>query len=83
VLDNALAQDLILDGVDDPDGIQVMTIHKSKSKQGPPYTKETIRAYLHFPGGPVDHGYSSELRCREHVSMVSGGLQQTPWCLLR
>ncbi|HWR17726.1 MAG TPA: UvrD-helicase domain-containing protein [Terriglobales bacterium] len=33
VLDNALAQDLILDGVDDPDGIQVMTIHKSKAKQ--------------------------------------------------
>jgi DNA helicase-2/ATP-dependent DNA helicase PcrA len=33
VLDNALAQDLILDGVDDPDGIQVMTIHKSKGKQ--------------------------------------------------
>jgi DNA helicase-2/ATP-dependent DNA helicase PcrA len=32
-LDNALAQDLILDGVDDPDGIQVMTIHKAKSKQ--------------------------------------------------
>jgi ATP-dependent exoDNAse (exonuclease V) beta subunit len=26
-------QDLILDGVGDPDGIQVMTIHKSKSKQ--------------------------------------------------
>jgi DNA helicase-2/ATP-dependent DNA helicase PcrA len=33
VLDDALAQDLILDGVDDPDGIQVMTIHKSKGKQ--------------------------------------------------
>jgi DNA helicase-2/ATP-dependent DNA helicase PcrA len=33
ILDNALAQDLILDGVDDPDGIQVMTIHKSKGKQ--------------------------------------------------
>jgi DNA helicase-2/ATP-dependent DNA helicase PcrA len=32
-LDAALAQDLILDGVDDPDGIQVMTIHKSKGKQ--------------------------------------------------
>jgi DNA helicase II / ATP-dependent DNA helicase PcrA len=32
-LDLALAQDLILDGVDDPDGIQVMTIHKSKGKQ--------------------------------------------------
>jgi hypothetical protein len=31
--DNALAQDLILDGVDDPDGIQVMTIHKAKGKQ--------------------------------------------------
>jgi DNA helicase II / ATP-dependent DNA helicase PcrA len=33
VLDAAMAQDLILDGVDDPDGIQVMTIHKSKGKQ--------------------------------------------------
>jgi DNA helicase-2/ATP-dependent DNA helicase PcrA len=33
ILDNALAQDLILDGVDDPDGVQVMTIHKSKGKQ--------------------------------------------------
>jgi DNA helicase-2/ATP-dependent DNA helicase PcrA len=33
VLDNALAQDLIVDGMDDPDGIQVMTIHKSKGKQ--------------------------------------------------
>jgi DNA helicase-2/ATP-dependent DNA helicase PcrA len=33
ILDNALAQDLILDGVDDPDGIQVMTIHKAKGKQ--------------------------------------------------
>ncbi len=32
-LDSALAQDLILDGVDDPNGIQVMTIHKSKGKQ--------------------------------------------------
>jgi DNA helicase-2/ATP-dependent DNA helicase PcrA len=32
-LDAALAQDLILDGIDDPDGIQVMTIHKAKSKQ--------------------------------------------------
>jgi DNA helicase-2/ATP-dependent DNA helicase PcrA len=32
-LDAALAQDLILDGLDDPDGIQVMTIHKAKSKQ--------------------------------------------------
>ncbi len=32
-LDAALAQDLILDGVDDPDGIQVMTIHKAKGKQ--------------------------------------------------
>lgn len=31
--DNALIQDLILDGVDDPDGIQVMTIHKAKGKQ--------------------------------------------------
>jgi DNA helicase-2/ATP-dependent DNA helicase PcrA len=33
ILDNALAQDLILDGVDDPNGIQVMTIHKAKGKQ--------------------------------------------------
>jgi DNA helicase II / ATP-dependent DNA helicase PcrA len=33
VLDAALAQDLILDGIDDPEGVQVMTIHKSKGKQ--------------------------------------------------
>ncbi len=32
-LDIALAQDQILGGVDDPPGIQVMTIHKSKGKQ--------------------------------------------------
>jgi DNA helicase-2/ATP-dependent DNA helicase PcrA len=32
-LDAALTQDLILDGLDDPDGIQIMTIHKAKSKQ--------------------------------------------------
>lgn len=32
-LDAALTQDLIVDGLDDPDGIQVMTIHKAKSKQ--------------------------------------------------
>ena len=32
-LDAALVQDLILDGIDDPDGIQVMTIHKAKGKQ--------------------------------------------------
>ncbi len=32
-LDAALTQDLILDGVDDPDGIQVMTVHKAKGKQ--------------------------------------------------
>ena len=32
-LDEALAQDLMLDGVDDPDGIQVMTVHKAKGKQ--------------------------------------------------
>lgn len=32
-LDNALAQDQILGGVDDPPGVQVMTIHKSKGKQ--------------------------------------------------
>jgi DNA helicase-2/ATP-dependent DNA helicase PcrA len=32
-LDLALAQDQILDGVDDPNGLQVMTIHKSKGKQ--------------------------------------------------
>lgn len=33
VLDSALAQDQILGGVDDPPGVQVMTIHKSKGKQ--------------------------------------------------
>jgi hypothetical protein len=33
ILYNALAQDLILDGVDDPDGFQVMTIHKAKGNQ--------------------------------------------------
>ena len=33
VLDTALAQDQILNGIDDPPGIQVMTIHKSKGKQ--------------------------------------------------
>jgi len=33
ILDTALAQDQILNGVDDPLGIQVMTIHKSKGKQ--------------------------------------------------
>ncbi|QQD17356.1 ATP-binding domain-containing protein [Spongiibacter nanhainus] len=33
VLESALAQDQILNGVDDPPGIQVMTIHKSKGKQ--------------------------------------------------
>jgi DNA helicase-2/ATP-dependent DNA helicase PcrA len=32
-LDAALTQDLILDGLDDPDGIQVMTVHKAKGKQ--------------------------------------------------
>jgi DNA helicase II / ATP-dependent DNA helicase PcrA len=32
-LDFALAQDQILGGVDDPPGVQVMTIHKSKGKQ--------------------------------------------------
>jgi DNA helicase-2/ATP-dependent DNA helicase PcrA len=32
-LDLALAQDQILDGVDDSNGLQVMTIHKSKGKQ--------------------------------------------------
>jgi DNA helicase-2/ATP-dependent DNA helicase PcrA len=32
-LDSALAQDLMLDGIDDPDGIQVMTVHKAKGKQ--------------------------------------------------
>jgi len=30
IIDAALAQDFIVDGLDDPDGIQVMTIHKSK-----------------------------------------------------
>lgn len=33
VLDIALAQDQILGGMDDPPGVQVMTIHKSKGKQ--------------------------------------------------
>lgn len=33
VLDLALAQDQMLGGVDDPPGVQVMTIHKSKGKQ--------------------------------------------------
>lgn len=33
VLDTVLAQDQMLNGVDDPPGIQVMTIHKSKGKQ--------------------------------------------------
>lgn len=33
ILDVALAQDQILGGVDDPPGVQVMTIHKSKGKQ--------------------------------------------------
>jgi DNA helicase II / ATP-dependent DNA helicase PcrA len=33
VLDAALAQDQILGGVDDPLGVQVMTVHKSKGKQ--------------------------------------------------
>ena len=33
VLDLALAQDQILGGIDDPPGIQVMTVHKSKGKQ--------------------------------------------------
>ena len=32
-LDIALAQDQILGGVDDPPGVQVMTVHKSKGKQ--------------------------------------------------
>jgi DNA helicase II / ATP-dependent DNA helicase PcrA len=32
-LDSVLTQDLILDGLDDPDGIQVMTVHKAKGKQ--------------------------------------------------
>ncbi|MDH6152624.1 MULTISPECIES: UvrD-helicase domain-containing protein [Paraburkholderia] len=33
VLDIALAQDQILGGIDDPLGVQVMTIHKAKGKQ--------------------------------------------------
>lgn len=32
-LDAALEQDLMSDGMDDPDGIQVMTVHKAKGKQ--------------------------------------------------
>lgn len=33
VLDTALSQDQILGGIDDPPGVQVMTVHKSKGKQ--------------------------------------------------
>ncbi len=33
VLDSSLAQDQILGGIDDPPGVQVMTVHKSKGKQ--------------------------------------------------
>lgn len=33
VLDVAVAQDQIIGGIDDPPGVQVMTIHKSKGKQ--------------------------------------------------
>lgn len=33
VLDTALAQDQILNGIDEPPGVKVMTIHKSKGKQ--------------------------------------------------
>ncbi len=33
VLDMALAQDQIIGGADDPPGVQVMTVHKSKGKQ--------------------------------------------------
>lgn len=33
VLDIALTQDQILGGVDDPPGLQIMTVHKSKGKQ--------------------------------------------------
>jgi DNA helicase-2/ATP-dependent DNA helicase PcrA len=33
ILDQSLAQDQILGGVDDPPGVQVMTIHKAKGKQ--------------------------------------------------
>lgn len=33
VLDLALTQDQILEGIDDPPGLQLMTIHKSKGKQ--------------------------------------------------
>jgi DNA helicase-2/ATP-dependent DNA helicase PcrA len=32
-LELALAQDQLLDGIDDPNGVQVMTIHKAKGKQ--------------------------------------------------
>ncbi|MBP6702585.1 MAG: ATP-dependent helicase [Vicinamibacteria bacterium] len=32
-LDSALAQDQLLDGADAPEGLQIMTIHKSKGKQ--------------------------------------------------
>ena len=33
VLDSSLAEDQILGGIDDPPGVQVMTVHKSKGKQ--------------------------------------------------
>jgi ATP-dependent DNA helicase UvrD/PcrA len=33
LLDTALTQDQLLDGSDDPDGLQLMTIHKAKGKQ--------------------------------------------------
>lgn len=33
MLDTALSQEQILGGVDDPPGVQVMTVHKSKVKQ--------------------------------------------------
>src|ERR1044071_5370701 len=33
VLDSALAQDQVIGGADDPDGVELMTIHKAKGKQ--------------------------------------------------
>jgi len=33
VLDKALAQDQIMNGIDEPSGVKIMTIHKSKGKQ--------------------------------------------------